>query len=74
MIACCFRLNESKATGLEVDGCEVSLAEAEAALGVVPRGFLFAVQSVRGAKTTGPLAPKFLASARPAEFLAARLL
>jgi hypothetical protein len=35
----CFRLDESQATGLEVDGCEVSLAEAETALGVVPRGF-----------------------------------
>ena len=33
--------------GLEVDGCEVSLAEAEAALGVVPRGF-FAAAALNG--------------------------
>ncbi len=31
---------------LEVDGCEVSLEEAEAALGVVPRGFFVAISGL----------------------------
>lgn len=52
--------------GLEVDGCEVSLLEAEAALGVVPRGF-FATQSIRVARIAGTLLPFFsrLRLARP---------
>ena len=40
----CFELSEFASNGLEVDGCEVSLAEAEAALGVVPRGFFIAAR------------------------------
>jgi hypothetical protein len=39
MLALLIPLRRGAATDLEVDGCEVSLWEAEAALGVVPRGF-----------------------------------